>query len=151
MTITINIDEKTLVRLGAYAEQNMLETFSEAITSLLDIHNSNLPESKESSSSVETVVHANLTQHYGDRLDIKYFPSGERNFKRELLVSKKAYIRIFYKDGRIEIVPWNAQKFSEHSSVRGNLASGRLHEWRYKGIYKVEVSIEPFKDSQGGE
>ncbi len=151
MTITINIDEKTLVRLGAYAEQNVLETFSEAISSLLDIHNSNLPELKDFSSVVKTTALVNSTRHYGDRLDIEYFPSGERNFKQEFLVSRKAYIRIFYKDGRIEIVPWHAQKFSEHSSVRGNLASGRLHEWRYKGIYKAEVSIEPFKDSQGGE
>ncbi len=150
--ISITIDEGALLRLGAYAQNNSLETFSEAIASLLDVHNNvTQPKSQLSSSEVATRLHANFSRRYGKRLEVIYLPSGEENFKRQFLECKKAYIRIFYTDGKIINKTWNAQRFTKASSVRGNLASGYLRGWQQEGICRAKVSIEPFKDSQGGE
>ena len=135
----INIDEKTLVRLATYVQKSGLETLSEAISYLLDIH--------DSPAQTKLAPYPVLS----NSLEIVYSPLGEENFKRQLLEYKRAYIRMFYKDGKIINAIWNAQRFTETSSVRGNLASGYLRGWQKEGIYKVRVSIKPFEDKQGEE
>ncbi len=155
MTITVNIaiEEKVLFRLGSYAQKNELQSSSEAIAALLDAHNAAPPKSPPSfSSEVKTGLHSNSPRYYGDRLEIEYFPSGEENFKQKFLLYKRAYVRIHYLGDKNPIIRlWNAYRFSETSSVSGNLASGYLRGWREKGICKAEISIEPFANSQGGE
>ncbi len=155
MTITVNIaiEEKILFRFGSYAQENGLKSSTEALAALLDAHNSTLPKSSPPfSSEVKTELHSDSPQHYGGQLEIEYFPSGEENFKKEFLVRRGAHVRIYYWGDKQPITRfWHAYRFSESSSVRGNLASGLLRGWREKGICRAEVSIAPFADLQGGE
>ena len=56
-------------------------------------------------------------------------PNDEREFKRRLLISKEAEIKITYTDGSKPTVKiWNASRFTESSSVMGNITS--RHEFR---------------------
>jgi hypothetical protein len=81
----------------------------------------------------------------GALLPIKLIPEDEARFKKELLKIKKATIRIFYNDGRMELKTWNAFKFDSNSSVMGNLRSRaefRQDVWQQDGISHVEVEID---------
>lgn len=78
-------------------------------------------------------------------LDLIFYPSGEEGFKLELLEHRKAYVKLHKTDGSAVVKIWEARKFSESSSVSGNLRSGLLRGWKKKGIYKAEVSIDPSK------
>ena len=56
-------------------------------------------------------------------------PNDEREFKRRLLISKEAEIKITYTDGSKPTVKiWNAARFTESSSVMLNITS--RHEFR---------------------
>ncbi len=77
-------------------------------------------------------------------LPIELNPSGEAEFKRKLLLNKKAYITTFYANGKNEKKLWTANNFKETSGVIGNLRSRpefRNGEWQKRGIIKVFVSI----------
>ena len=77
-------------------------------------------------------------------LPIELNPTGEDEFKRKLLLTKKAYITTFYANGTNEMKPWKANSFRETSGVLGNLRSRpefRNGEWQKRGIIKVFVSI----------
>lgn len=79
-----------------------------------------------------------------DLLPITLSPSDPANFKKELLVSKKAEILSYYSDGRIEVQPWNASRFSVFSNVMGNLRSRpefRSGNWQSRGMVKVHVNV----------
>ncbi len=76
---------------------------------------------------------------------IYLIPENVEEFKRRLLVVRRATISIHYRDGRIERKTWRADNFSENSSVMGNLRSRsefRPAAWRAAGISKVEVRID---------
>ncbi|PKP24202.1 MAG: hypothetical protein CVU03_13395 [Bacteroidetes bacterium HGW-Bacteroidetes-2] len=82
--------------------------------------------------------------HSSTILPIELNPSGEDEFKRKLLLTKKAYITTFYANGTNEKKPWTANSFRESSGVIGNLRSRpefRNGEWQKRGIIKVFVSI----------
>lgn len=77
-------------------------------------------------------------------LPIELSPSGEAEFKRKLLFTKRAYITTFYANGKNEKKQWKANSFKESSGVLGNLRSRpefRNGEWQKRGIIKVFVSI----------
>lgn len=77
-------------------------------------------------------------------LPITLEPSNAAEFKRQLLASRHAEITTFYSDGRVEHQPWDAFRFSEASSLMGNLRSRhefRPDVWRQSGIVKVHVRI----------
>jgi len=79
-----------------------------------------------------------------DLLPITLAPSNLANFKRELLVSKKAEIQSYYSDGRVVVKPWNVSRFSASSNVMGNLRSRpefRSGNWQSHGIVKVHVMV----------
>lgn len=79
-----------------------------------------------------------------DLLPITLAPSNPENFKKELLISRTAEIVSYYSDGRIEVRPWNASRFSASSSVMGNLRSRpefRSGNWQSHGIAKVHVKV----------
>ena len=73
-------------------------------------------------------------------------PNDEREFKRRLLLSKEAEIKITYTNGRKPTVKiWNAAGFSESSSVMGNITS--RHEFRIanrlaNNIKEVYVTVK---------
>ncbi len=78
-------------------------------------------------------------------LPIELKPSSEADFKRRLLLTKTAYITIFYKNGTSKQKVWNANRFKESSGVLGNLRSRpefRNGKWQKLGIEKVLVSID---------
>lgn len=77
-------------------------------------------------------------------LPITLEPSDSNIFKKELLISKQAEIKIFYSDGRIERKLWNAARFSISSNVLGNLRSRpeyRSGKWQSRGIVKIHVKV----------
>ncbi len=74
-------------------------------------------------------------------LDIIYFADSEESFKQQLLVNKKAYVKLFYTNDTSEIKEWDASKFSDTSQVAGNLRSGYLRSWKKRGIFKAELTI----------
>ena len=58
-----------------------------------------------------------------DILPIELNPTTEAEFKRRLLLTKTAYITIFYKNGKSEQKIWYAHRFKKSSGVLGNLRS----------------------------
>lgn len=77
-------------------------------------------------------------------LPILLDPANDFEFKRKLLLTKKAYITTYYANGTSEKKVWNAHSFRESSLVIGNLRSRpefRQGEWQKRGIVKVYVSI----------
>ncbi len=105
-------------------------------------------------------IHKNIEQpelsntQYYQKNDINYSngilqigmnPNSEEEFKRRLLLTKTAYITVFYKNGTSKQKTWNAHRFKESSGVLGNLRSRpefRNGEWQKLGIQKVLVSID---------
>lgn len=74
--------------------------------------------------------------------ELIFNPSEEKQFKNELLKSKKAHFILTYISGKKVKTPWNAQKFKETSDLKGNIESKTF--WRNKnkeGLVKVEVFI----------
>lgn len=78
-------------------------------------------------------------------LPIELNPNNEPDFKRKLLLNKRAFITTIYADGTKRKKVWNANRFRESSGVLGNLRSRpefRNGEWQKRGIIKVFVSID---------
>jgi hypothetical protein len=81
----------------------------------------------------------------GTILPIELNPKDEKEFKRKLLINRRAYITSIYADGKKEKKIWNIRNFDESSDVIGNVRSRpefRMKEWPKRGIVKVFVSIE---------
>lgn len=77
-------------------------------------------------------------------LPITLEPPESAEFKRQLLARRHAQITTFYSDRRVTHQPWDASRFTEASSVMGNLRSRpefRPGAWRSSGIVKVHVRI----------
>lgn len=71
-------------------------------------------------------------------------PPQSAEFKRQLLIHRRAEIVTYYSDGRIEHRPWDASKFSESSNVMGNLRSRpefRQGAWQTANIVKVHACV----------
>jgi hypothetical protein len=85
------------------------------------------------------------SQNTDGMLPISFEPSDPAEFKRFLLLRKKAQIVTYYENGVVEKREWNARRFSASSNVRGNLRSRpefRPGEWQRRGIVKVHVCVE---------
>lgn len=74
-------------------------------------------------------------------LEIILSPVNENDFKRAFLRKKLATVKIYKIDGSCTVSEWKLNKFSESSSVKRNLLSGRLRGWRDKGICRAEVTV----------
>lgn len=117
MTHTINISTETFQRLEAQVVG--FDNPESVIKRLLD--------------EVEGKVYVKPT--------IRFDPEDEAQFKKQLLLSKKAEITLIKRDGTREIIHWNAIRFSEQSNLRANLWSGYLRGWKNKKIIKAELVI----------
>lgn len=65
-------------------------------------------------------------------------------FKQELLKTQKAYISEYYADGRVQVIPWEATRFNEKSSLLSNIYSKPNYRKAARlklGIVKLYVSI----------
>ena len=129
---SIQISESVCTRLAIYADKQGV-TWEQAIDNMLT--ECSREDSRFQSRQTETV--------FSGRSEIVFLPNKE-NFKRDLLETKRAFVRLFYSDGHTETKTWNAQNFRENSDVVGNLRSGYLRDSAKKGIVKAEVSVEPF-------
>lgn len=121
---------------GELIDSVLTELRIEIIEKNMPINNSNTPI-KQYSQPKEFNYSSTI-------LPIELNPSGEDEFKRKLLLTKKAYITIFYANGTNEKKLWKANSFRESSGVLGNLRSRpefRNGEWQKRGIIKVFVSI----------
>jgi hypothetical protein len=105
----------------------------------------NLFESKNQ--TIHEVVSLEKTQintvtNYNDDLILEFEPSNQRLFEHELIRTKQARRIIFYKNNRIENHIWNANNFTERSSLIGNIRSNNLiRRWRELGIVKIRFEI----------
>lgn len=121
---------------GELIDSVLAELKIEIIEKNMPINNSNTPI-KQYSQPKEFNYSSTI-------LPIELNPSDEDEFKRKLLLTKKAYITTFYANGTNEKKPWKANSFRESSGVLGNLRSRpefRKGEWQKSGIIKVFVSI----------
>jgi hypothetical protein len=93
---------------------------------------------------VQSKITDEATDTAAKSLPIILIPTDPREFKRELLRTRKAEIITRYIDGREESKIWNAQDFGETSNVKGNLRSRpefRQGNWQSRGIQDVTVRI----------
>ncbi len=132
MSQVIRISDEIYSRLESHAVG--FDTPQNIIEKLLDFYEVN---DGLSNKSVETNTPLKEAIH----LDIIYYPN-DVQFKTDLLACKEAYIKLTKTDGTSEIKHWNASRFTEESSVNGNLRSGFLRDWRKKGICKAELSTD---------
>ena len=76
------------------------------------------------------------------RLEIVFHPPDEATFKQLLLEKKRAWIALEKINGSTEIKEWSALRFTEDSSLKGNLQSGYLRNWKTRGICKAILAID---------
>ena len=75
--------------------------------------------------------------------ELIFYPANEEEFKKALLISKKARFVLTYDSGHVKESFWNAESFDESSNLRGNIQSRPF--WRNKtneGLVKVEVIVD---------
>ncbi|MBA1446644.1 MAG: hypothetical protein FE835_17420 [Gammaproteobacteria bacterium] len=134
MSQVIRISDELYKRLEALASG--FDTPSNVIETILDAYEDIIPnlKTRNNTSQSQGIQPANS-------LDIVYFPDSEEDFKKRLLINKKAYIKLSYTNNTSEIKEWNASRFSTTSRVDGNLRSGYLRGWKERGIYKAELAV----------
>lgn len=135
MSQVIRISNDLYKRLEAHATG--FDTPSNVIERILDFYEG-VDESHRGNSSEQP---PSERIEPAKELEIIYFPASEDEFKQELLLSKLAYVKLYYTDGQTEVKEWNASRFTPKSRVDGNLRSGYLRGWKDRGIYKAELSV----------
>ena len=75
--------------------------------------------------------------------ELFFNPANEDEFKQALLLSKQARVELFKQDGSSEEGIWKVRALSETSSVRANLWSGYLRNWKEKGIVRAVFTVLP--------
>jgi hypothetical protein len=130
-----------------YLRENWDDRIIEAV--LKDLHIT-MQEKRETvrTNHIHTELHATRTSG-SNHGKVEYFfdPPNEKEFKRQLLQRKSAYIKIIYKDGREEEKSWGANRFTENSNLRGNINSKTWFRQEYvqrHGVVKAYFSISPF-------
>ena len=138
MSPTIRISEVLYKRLETHAHG--FDTPAGVIERILDAY-----ESKENVQTTKSLK-PEPAKKRAHSIEIVLFPSDKIDFKKQLLISKMAYVRLHKTDGTIVNKTWNASRFDEHSDVMNNLRSGYLRGWRDRGIVKAEISIDKLEN-----
>ncbi len=135
MSQVIRISDELYQRLEALASG--FDTPSNVIETILDAYEDMTPNlnTRNNTSRSQEIQPANS-------LDIVYIADSEEDFKKQLLINKKAYIKLSYTNDTSEIKEWNASRFSTTSRVDGNLRSGYLRGWKERGIFKAELAVD---------
>ena len=84
---------------------------------------------------------------YRKNISYSFRPNDLEQFKKELVRTSRAHIRIHFSDGRKETKPWNASNFTESSDLMHNINSKTWFRRNYVekyGVVAAEFSIEPF-------
>jgi hypothetical protein len=103
------------------------------------------PTSEELLVGTEDGSESYLVRRVRSKRQIVLDPSPAAVFKKLLLQLRRAWITVYYLDGKQETKPWIAERFSANSNVFGNLRSRpefRNGAWERDGIARVVVSIE---------
>lgn len=96
----------------------------------------------ESRAGISTATEgAEAQQNKPTRKPQLVFIPSEEVFRKNLLEAKVARVELDLLGGVVEVKTWNAGRFSETSSLRGNLWSGFLRGWAEKGICKATFSV----------
>ncbi|GAB1622357.1 hypothetical protein AAOGI_24070 [Agarivorans albus] len=87
-----------------------------------------------------------LLDHYEAKLNqerpvVKFVPN-ESEFTRTLVQKKSAWKELHFNDGSVKVEEWIASQFKDTSSLRSNIWSGPLRDWKSKNISKLTLSIE---------
>ncbi|MDD6627131.1 MAG: UvrD-helicase domain-containing protein [Lachnospiraceae bacterium] len=104
--------------------------------------NINKPSEKKSDNKGQRNKALEVHSNTSSNVPIILEPQDVIEFKKMLLINKKARFKITFKDGRVEMKNWTAKDFTEKSDVLNNIRSKTW--WREKdklGIVKVEVFI----------
>jgi hypothetical protein len=130
MSQIIRIEKNLYQRLAKYS--NGFETPSQVINKMIDFY--------ETKNNIEPSIE--LVTEKSTNLEIIYYPINDvNNFKQLLLEEKMAYINIHKINNETKIIEWNAYRFKDSSDIEKNLRSGYLRDWKDKGIFKAELSI----------
>lgn len=159
MSRVIRISEALYRRLEAYASG--FDTPSNVIERILNAHENVPPGSvsmlteqgdqaaHERAPSGFSTVDISEQDAYiqpATNLEIVYVSGLERyteeEFKKDLLGKKRAYLKLFYTNGKVEYKPWKALRFNPESGVYNNVRSKNyLRDWEAKGITKIILSV----------
>ena len=134
MSQVIRISDDLYKRLESHASG--FDNPSNVIETILNAYENVKPDLDTSSTVADIPIFKPAA-----KLEIMYLADSEEDFKNQLLISKKAYIKLHYTNDTSEIKEWNAARFGESSSVDGNLRSGYLRGWKERGIFKAELAI----------
>lgn len=129
MSQVIRITDDLYKRLESHADG--FSTPSSVIEKILDAY-----EGKEPSVNQESDQHS-----ISHKLELMFYPESEEEFKKKFMAIKQAFVKITFSNGTTEIKDWVSTRFTENSSVSGNLRSGYLRGWKKKGIVKAEVAL----------
>ncbi|WP_052198318.1 hypothetical protein [Pectobacterium fontis] len=119
---TIEISQETFDRLAKYATG--FDTPENVISRLLDTQEVELSQ----------------------RPELTFKPESEELFKQELIRTKYAKVELYKADGSKEEGEWNARTINQTSSLRSNLWSGYLRNWKEKGIIRAVFTIKENKN-----
>lgn len=128
---TIRVSDELFARLETYAKG--FDTPASVIERLLDELEACSGKPTEPSDTAAKLQPAH-------RKELVFLPS-EAEFRRQLLIHKRALVELEYTDGSTEEKVWNAARFTESSNLRGNLASGYLRNWAKRGIVKATFQV----------
>lgn len=129
MSQVIRISDQLFKRLEKYAKG--FDTPAKVIEKILDEY-----EGVESAESRQDVIQPS------NNLELIFSEGSEEDFKSTFLNSGLATVEIFYTNGSTEVYQWRKNNFTENSSAKGNLMSGRLRGWKEKGITKAIIKAE---------
>ncbi len=111
------------------------QTPGDVIAKILDVYEKN--QTDNTSPGIPKITDSLPSKH----LETIFYPPNDTRFKKLLLERQEAWVALYKTDGSCEVNKWNANRFSESSSVKGNLQSGYLRNWRDRGIIKAEIAI----------
>ncbi|WP_225181359.1 hypothetical protein [Pectobacterium aroidearum] len=86
---------------------------------------------------------------FSQRPELTFKPEDEELFKQELIRTRYATVELYKADGSKEEGEWNARSISELSSIRSNLWSGYLRNWKEKGIVRAIFTVKENKNEIG--
>lgn len=129
----IRVPQHLFDRLQAVAPGLM--TTAEVIERLVDFYESHHGRVEPTADTTPT------SPQILSRPKLHFHPRDENEFKAELLRSRRAKVELQLSSGKNEEHIWKADRMTESSSVRANLWSGILRDWKTRGVITARISI----------
>ena len=101
------------------------------------------PSSKHTPNAAKTLTKSAGVGTGRASTQLVFQPADEQQFKKDLLISKKAHFVLTYASGDVKTISWHAPNFKVTSNLRKNITSKTFWRSRIKdGLIKVEVSVD---------